>query len=91
MNDVDDDWRQVRNLGPVSRAQLQSIGIDTPEQFYELGAVEAYVQPRRAYPGQISRNMLWALGGAELDLDWRELPPDLKTQLVDESEKREGL
>lgn len=28
--------------------------------------------------------MLWALAGAVLDLDWRDLPEDLKQQLLDE-------
>lgn len=76
-----DAWDGVRNLGPISIAQLRGVGIDTPAGLWQVGPVDAYLRLRRAHPGRINRTMLWALAGAELDLDWRELPTELKAQL----------
>lgn len=75
--------RDLRNLGPASERMLQEAGIDSPEQLDALGAVEAY---RRAVAagGRPSLNLLWALEGALLDLDWRALPAEHKEQLLTE-------
>ncbi len=72
--------RDLRNLGPASERMLEAAGIRTPEQLDELGSVEAY---RRVVDsgGHASMNLLWALEGALLGLDWRELPARRKQEL----------
>lgn len=74
----------LKNIGPKSAKWLESVGIHTPDKFYELGPVEAYKLVKSAYPQQISLNMLYALQGAYMDLPWNELPPDLVEQLKQE-------
>jgi DNA transformation protein len=75
------EWTRVRNLGPVSIEQLAAVGITNPEQLSSVGAVAAYLRLKRTFPDRINRTMLWALAGAELGLDWRDVPPDIKDQL----------
>jgi DNA transformation protein len=45
-----------------------------------VGSVEAYQRVVQA-GGHASLNLLWALEGALLDLDWRQLPEDRKEEL----------
>lgn len=76
--------RDLRNLGPVTERELAGIGVTTPDQLDELGAVPAY----RALleTGRPPHTMLlWALAGALLDLDWRDLPPELRAGLLAEA------
>ena len=82
-------WAKVRNLGPVSVEQLATVGITTPEQLSTLGIVETYVRLKQAYPNRINKTMLWALAGAELDIDWRDVPAQIKDQLEAELSERE--
>ena len=70
----------LRNLGPTSAAWLAEVGIHTLEDLRAVGSVAAY-RAVRAHRGETSLNLLWALEGALLDLDWRELPPGLKAEL----------
>ena len=55
-------------------------GIDTPDDLDRVGSVEAYQRVLEA-GGHPSLNLLWALEGALLDLDWRHLPEDRKQGL----------
>lgn len=81
--------RDLRNLGPASEAALTAAGVTSPEQLDDIGPAQAYQRLlRNGHPPH--RTMLWALAGALLDLDWRELPTELKTQLLDEC-GHEGL
>lgn len=84
--------RDLPNLGPASEHALRSVGIDTPEQLDAIGAVEAYRRVRVAgiWP-QTSRNLLWALAGALLDVDWRELSPALRASLLHELEAADAI
>lgn len=83
-------WAAVRNMGPASAQRLEAIGLADPAVLRTLGPVEIYLRLCDAYPGQISRTMLWALAGAELDLDWRELPSELREQLLDQVAESAG-
>ena len=69
------------NIGPKSNAWLASVGITTEEQLEELGAVAAYQRVKAAYPHIVSLNLLYALQANLLDLNWIDLPPDIKAQL----------
>lgn len=71
----------LRNIGERSAQWLVSVGINSPENLYEIGVVEAYLRVKTAYPDQVSLNMLYALQGAILELPWNELPEELKEDL----------
>jgi DNA transformation protein len=73
--------RDLRNLGPASEQALARVGIRTPEQLDELGAAAAYRRLVDAGTPNVTRTYLWALAGALLDVDWRELPPGEKAAL----------
>ena len=73
--------RDLRNLGPASERFLEEAGITTPEELDDVGSVEAY---RRVLErgGHATLNLLWALEGALLGVDWRELPEGRKRDLL---------
>jgi DNA transformation protein len=71
----------LRNIGPRSARWLDSVGVNTPENLYDIGAVETYFRVKAAYPDLVSINMLYALQGAILDIPWNELPQELKDDL----------
>jgi DNA transformation protein len=75
------DLVSLRNTGPKSSTWLESVGIKSPEDLFDIGIEEAYRRVRIAYPDQVSLNMLYALQGALLDLPWNELPEHLKFKL----------
>lgn len=77
----------MRNLGPRSRQMLAAIGILTPEQLAERGAVEAFIALKRACQ-PISLNLLWAMEGALSGRDWRVVARDDRLHLLSELEAR---
>jgi len=72
--------RGMRGLGKVSTAWLVEAGIETPAQLEALGSVAAFLRVRAQRP-RVSKNLLYALEGALLDLHWAKLPADLKRRL----------
>ncbi len=77
---------QLKNLGMATVNILQAIGINTVEDLRAVGAVEAYKRIK-ARDINVSRVMLYALQGALMDVHWNDLPPELKSQLVEEAER----
>ena len=77
MTDPED---RLRNLGPVSLGWLREIGICSVADLEGTGAVEAYCRVR-ARGHNASLNLLYALEGALMDVDWRELPAEVKADL----------
>lgn len=75
----------LRNLGPASERMLATAGITTYDELEALGAAQAYrrVVAAGAHPTRI---LLWALEGALLDVDWRDLPADRRAALAAEVE-----
>ena len=71
----------LKNIGERSAQWLESVGITSSEELYELGVVEAYRRVKDAYPDKVSVNMLYALQGALLELPWNELPDEMRKQL----------
>ena len=71
----------LRNIGPKSARLLREVGIDSPEDLGEIGAVAAYRRLKFFNPRSVSLNMLWALEGALTDRDWRDIPPEMKDRL----------
>ncbi|MEL6221577.1 MAG: TfoX/Sxy family DNA transformation protein [Cyanobacteria bacterium J06627_8] len=72
----------MKNIGPVSRRWLAEIGILTRDDLMQVGAVAAWTHLRARYPQKVTKNLLWALLGAERDLDWRQVPDQVKQQAI---------
>jgi DNA transformation protein and related proteins len=77
---------EMKGLGPKSAERLTAIGIESSEQLEDIGAVEAYRLLKDAFPKWASLNALWGMQAALMEIDWRELPNELKDQLLDELE-----
>lgn len=77
-----DALTSLKNVGPVTARQLQTVGITSAAELREAGALEAYRRLRAAYPSAITRVCLYALQGALLDCHWNDLPAGLKEQLI---------
>ena len=77
-----EDLLKLKNIGETSANWLIAIEIESIAQIEELGAAEVYRRLRARFP--VSRNMLWALQGALMDLPYNQLPPDAKRALLDE-------
>jgi DNA transformation protein and related proteins len=71
----------MKNLGPKSAEWLASIGIYTLQDVAKIGVVETYKQVKAAYPEKISLNMLYGLQAALMDINWKDLPLDIKEDL----------
>jgi DNA transformation protein and related proteins len=78
----------LKNLGMASVNILRAVGINNYQDLSDIGAVEAYCRIK-ARGIHVSKVMLYALQGALLDMHWNDLPPALKTQLVEEAEALE--
>jgi probable rRNA maturation factor len=76
----------LRNLGPKSAAWLAEIGITTRTELAKIGAIEACRRLRTAgYP--VSRTMAYAIEGALMDLDWRDIPHEFRLKISLEFKK----
>ena len=69
-----------RNLGPITEAELGSIGLNSIEQIQALGWEEVCIRYCEAYPERLNLNAFTAIIGAIVDQDWRRIDPDLKSQ-----------
>jgi DNA transformation protein and related proteins len=79
---------RLKNLGPVSAARLRAVGIESPEELTRLGAVEAYVRLKRAFPIETTHVSLYALHGAVTGVRWYVLPEATKSALRDAASRR---
>ena len=71
---------KARNLGPVSAAELESIGIRTLDQMREYGWEEVCLHWAEAFPARINLNAFISVIGAIDDVDWRRVDPELRRQ-----------
>jgi len=72
----------LKNIGDKSARRLLGAGIESREDIDALGAVEVFKRLRKHYPASLT--MLWALQGALLDLPYYQIPPEIKSALLDE-------
>ncbi len=79
---------RLRNLGPKSARLLKEIGVETESDLRNLGVVPAYRRAKQLEPRTVSLNLLWAMQGGLMDMDWREIPPEIKNQLRNEFEAK---
>ncbi|HEX2117259.1 MAG TPA: TfoX/Sxy family DNA transformation protein [Alphaproteobacteria bacterium] len=75
----------LKNLGPTTARDLAEVGVATFAQLREVGPVDAWHRLNELRPKQYSLVGLYALAGALLDKEWKELPPEYRTQLRDEA------
>ncbi len=75
---------QLKNLGPVSAHQLESVGIHTFADLEEAGALLAYKILQHHFPG-INTLMLYALHGALTDTHWNAISNAEKRRLKQEA------
>jgi DNA transformation protein len=79
------DLSDLRNIGPRSASWLQSVGIRSPEDLAEVGVIEAYLRAKEAYPDQVSLNLLYGLQAAMMDIDWKQIPENVKSDLREQA------
>lgn len=80
-----ENLEDLKNLGPKTSERLRSVGIKTPKDLVEVGAVEAYCMLKLTYPDSTSVVVLTAIQGALMDVDWREVPSVLSDDLKREA------
>jgi DNA transformation protein len=71
----------LKNVGPKTIGWMQEVGIETVEDLEALGAVEAYIKLKTAFPDKVTLNALWGLQGALLGIPWNQLPEEMKDDL----------
>ncbi len=78
---------ELKNLGKTSVQWLNAVGIRTPDQLRDTGAVATYCKVRdRGF--KVSKVLLYALEGALTNAHWNELSPDYKARLLQEVHER---
>lgn len=70
-----------QGLGPRSREQLAAIGIHTPAELRSRDAFEVYALIKARWPGA-SRNLVYALLGAQEARDWRDVARERRTEVL---------
>lgn len=70
-----------QGLGPKSREQLAAVGIHTPAELRACDAFEVYARIKARWPGA-SRNLVYALLGAQQGRDWREVAREQRTDVL---------
>ncbi|MDF2179849.1 TfoX/Sxy family protein [Aliiglaciecola sp. CAU 1673] len=76
--------REMKGLGPASEQCLIKVGIHSPEQLHQVGAVAAFMRLREQ--GRPSLNFLYALVGAIEDRHWMDIAREEKGRLLLELE-----
>jgi DNA transformation protein and related proteins len=71
---------KIKNIGKVSRQWLYEVDIHTLEDLQKWGALATFRLIQARHP-KVSLNLLWALEGAILNVDWRAIPADRKQAL----------
>ncbi len=72
---------KMKNIGLKSAGWMIEVGVDTPEELAEIGAVETYARMKAAYPRHVSLCALWALQGALQGIPYMRLDSDEKEAL----------
>ena len=70
----------LRNIGKELDRKLRSINISTVDELKAVGSEEAFIRMKMLYPN-ICLVHLYSLEGAILDIDYNQLPDDVKKKL----------
>ena len=73
---------KARGIGPVVSAELRRAGISTREELVAMGWQEAWARLIEYFPDRLNRNCAYGLAAAVLDIDWRELPSEVKQEIL---------
>jgi len=76
----------LRNIGKEIAKKLQSVDISTAEELKKVGSKEAFFRLKTLYPN-VCLVYLYALEGALSDMEYNELPQDVKQSLQAYSER----
>ena len=76
----------LRNIGKEIARKLMSIDIQTAENLKEVGSEEAFTRLKLHYPN-VCLVHLYTLEGAISDIDYNQLPEDVKLRLKEISDK----
>jgi DNA transformation protein and related proteins len=71
----------LRGLGPVSRSWLADMGLQTANDLQSVDVFDLYRQLKQRH-SSVSRNLLYALIGAQENRDWREVARTDKTSIL---------
>lgn len=74
------DLTSMVNIGREMSRKLQAVGITSPEQLREAGAMGAYLRLKSVYP-HVCLVHLYALEGAVRGVDFNALPAEVKREL----------
>jgi DNA transformation protein and related proteins len=77
----------MKNLGPKTKIWLAEIGINSLEDVENTGVVEVYRRLKERFPDKVTLNALWGLQAAVMDINYTQLPPEVKVALLAELEK----
>jgi len=72
---------RARGLGPASVAMLATMGVCTLEELRAVDVFDLYHQLKQRH-SSVSRNLLYALIGAQENRDWREVARSDKTSIL---------
>ena len=61
---------------------MRRVGIATKEELIAVGWQEAWARLIERYPGRLNRNAAYGLAAAVLEMDWRELPVEVKAEVL---------
>ena len=76
----------LRNLGGKTEKWLNEIGIFDRHDLEKVGSIAVYKSLKgRGY--NVTLNLVYGIEAALLDMDWRELPRDLKAELKETIKK----
>ncbi len=76
-----DGTASLRGLGPRSREQLAALGITSEAALRAEDAFALYARIKARWPGA-SLNLLYALIGAQENLDWRTIARERRTEIL---------
>lgn len=76
---------KTKNIGKTIEKKLNEIGVYTLADLAEITPKIAYQKICDKYPDKTIPKCyyLYSLQGALLDLDWRELPENIKSELIE--------
>jgi len=74
---MDDELLQMKNLGKTSAHWLHAAGIHKTDDLRRMGAIQAY-QAVKGRGIRASKALLYAIEGALLDQEWKDLHEEHK-------------
>ncbi len=74
--------RDLKGLGPKTEEQLGAVGINTPEDLRDVGALGAFVRLRKESSINPSLNFLYAMIGALENRSWLDIAKNERESIL---------